>query len=471
MDSPPALLATLWGSAEKRAGHTALRHGDFSMSYAELRAAVMDRMAAFTAAGLVAGDAVLVLFKPSIGAVVDYWALHGAGAVIVVGDPAATKADWDLCIARTGAGFFLTADGLVPTDAQKKTLPPDCAVVFFSSGTTGVPKAIMHSRGTIRALHETLLTTWRLTPDDVVLGGLPFHTIYGLAFNAGSAIYAGATLVLMDRFHPGEALRRIEKDRVTTAAFVPAMLIMILNYDGRETFDCSSLRTLYSASAPISEINITRFSEFSGASVICNYGMTEIPGAAVEVAGDPHAVGASGKVSPGFQLSIRGADGASLPVGEVGEIAMRGPSQMLGYLDAPDLTAERVRGGWIYSQDQGRLDADGNVYVLGRMSEMIIRGGLNISPLEIEGALSRHPGVADVAVIGPEDPVLGQIVSAFVVAKSAAPGLDAALREHCEDCLSPPKIPAEFLMTDDIPRNAAGKIDRRALLARRAAQV
>lgn len=500
--SLPAITAPLWRHAADRPAARALIDERVALTWSELVTAIEKQIAQFRADGITAGSPVLVLFDVCVESIIAYWALHGIGAVIIVGDPGARKADIDHYLRVTGANHVLAGmraqqEAPIPpgltvhrldrphsaspgiwqaaagqSDSRFEntvTLPRGCGVVLFSSGTTGKPKAIAHSRDAIAALHETLLKTWKLSSRDTVLGALPFHTIYGLIFSAGSTIYAGAALLLRERFHPEHALRAIEQHKVTTAAFVPAMIIMMLNLERNDRFDCASLRMVYSASAPISEADIDRFSEFAGAAVICNFGMTEIPGAAVEVAGSPHVRGSAGKVSPGFEVSIRNEKGEPLPVGTVGEIAMRGPTAMIEYLGAPEMTAERVRDGWVYSQDRGKLDDEGNVHVVGRMSEMIIRGGLNISPLEIENTLSSHVAVGDVAVAGVPDAVLGQIVSAFVVPRKDVPAmeLEETLKQHCSAHLSPPKVPAEFFMIEEIPRNAAGKINRKALLASR----
>ena len=500
----PPILAPIWRHAFERPNHCALSDERGSLSYAQLKSAIEAQMDRFRASGIKANEPVLVLFDVRVESAVAYWALHGLEAIILVGDPTGTKADIDHYLRATGAQHALVSErvsdpklfprnvtlhrlsasegdrlqvwrdfarGSSESSHERVTHRADCGLILFSSGTTDRPKAIAHSRGTIQALHDTLLKTWKLSPRDVVLGALPFYTIYGLIFSAASAIYAGATLVLIDRFHPERALQTIERHKVTTAPFVPAMIVMILNFADKNRYDCSSLRTVYSASAPISEADLERFAAFSQASVICNYGMTEIPGAAVEIAGAPHTPGSAGLVSPGFEVSIRDRNGQALPPGQAGEIAMRGTTRMLEYLGQPGMTAERIRDGWIYSQDKGRMDAEGNVYVLGRMSEMIIRGGLNISPLEIEGTLSKHSAVSDAAAVGPADAVLGQIVSAFVVPRSRPEPerLKEALKQHCSDHLAPPKVPAEFFIVENIPRNGAGKINRKALLALREA--
>ena len=487
------ISARLRDHAKRLGSRPAVTADGRALTYAELDAAAHALCADLRRAGIGTGTTVLLLPDISIASVVAYWALRIGDAVIAVGNPGATEAECAYFLEKTGARHVLAgrraqaglppgpgvtwhvadADGVTwriePTPEQAKATRTDRAVILFSSGTTGRPKAIVHGHASILALHRTLLKTWVLTPDDVVLGGLPFHTIYGLLFSAGTAIHAGAHLVLLDRFRPETALAAMEAHQVTTAAMVPAMLLMMLEVEDRARFELSSLRAVYTASAPISESDIERFRAFSGASVIANYGMTEIPGAAVEPADAPHHAGSVGRVSPGFEVVVRNAEGTPLPIGETGEITMRGPTLMQGYLGDTAQTAERIRNGWIHSQDIGRVDAAGNIYLSGRSSDMIMRGGLNISPLEVENALSTHPDVLDVAVVGAPHAVLGQTVWAFVVVRASEPdaSLQERLTEHCRTLLSPPKVPARVLFVDEIPRNAGGKILRRQLLSDR----
>ena len=501
--APSPAVGALWEHARRRPGQQAVIDPRVSRTFEELRSDVEALARALRDHGIRAGEPVLVLFDVCAESVVAYWALRAIEAVVVVGDPTGKNADVAHYLRVTGAQHVLAgrraAEALEPPDGaawhileggsegalRRWALTPspnapatpggafeaagDAAVVLFSSGTTGKPKAIVHSKASIAALHQVLLETWKLSPGDVVLGALPFHTIYGLIFSAASTIHSGATLVLLERFHPKDALATIERHRITTAALVPAMLIMMRTLEGNEGYDLSSLRAVYTASAPISESDIERFRAFSGASVIANYGMTEIPGAAVEPADAPHHAGSVGRVSPGFEVVVRDAEGTPLPIGETGEITMRGPTLMQGYLGDAAQTAERIRNGWIHSQDIGRIDVAGNIYLSGRSSDMIMRGGLNISPLEVENALSTHPDVLDVAVVGAPHAVLGQTVWAFVAVRAPEPGasLQERLTEHCRDLLSPPKVPARVLFVDEIPRNAGGKILRRQLLSDR----
>lgn len=470
--------------------------GRVSLSYRALCAEI-DRFATLLQrCGI--GPASRVLFLPDVcvESIIAYWALRTIDTVVIVGDPGSRTQERAHYIERTGAThalvgcraaetvtpsafcFHLAPDGTgVRRWRPDRAEPPAAkainddsdgrpAVVLFSSGTTGRPKAIVHTAATIDALHRTLLATWQLSPADRVLGALPFHTIYGLLFSAGSALFAGATLVLLERFKPRDALVAIETHRVTTAALVPAMALMILNLDDRDAFDLSSLRALYTASAPISEHDIARFQAYSGASLISNYGLTEIPGAAVERADTQHHPGSVGQLSPGFEALARDDDGTPLPPGKTGEITLRGPTLMAGYLGDREQTARRVRGGWIYTQDVGHVDAEGRIFLSGRMSDMIIRGGLNISPLEIEAVLSAHDAVAEAAVVGAPDRVLGQVVVACIVPSPAADRstIFDALTTHCRQFLSAPKVPAAIHLLDALPRNAGGKIVRKELV-------
>ena len=486
--------ARLLRHAQERPEALALRDGRVSLSYRDLCAEI-DRLAALLRDHGI-GPASRVLFLPDVCAesVIAYWALRALDAVVIVGDPGSPMQERAHYVARTGAThalvgcraaqtatpsafcFRLAPDGIgvrcwvpdhaePPAGAAAPDMAQGAAVILFSSGTTGQPKAITHTVASIEALHRTLLATWRLCPDDCVLGALPFHTIYGLLFSAGSALHAGAGLVLLERFHPRDALQAIETHRVTTAALVPAMALMILNLEDRDMFDLSSLRALYTASAPISDHDIARFSAFCGAPLIANYGLTEIPGAAVERADTPHHAGSVGQLSPGFEAVARDDEGKPLPSGATGEITLRGPTLMAGYLGDEAQTAQRVRDGWLHTQDIGHVDAEGRIFLSGRMSDMIIRGGLNISPLEIEAVLSTHGAVLEAAVVGKPDPVLGQIAVACIVPAPAADRatIAAELAAHCRQSLSAPKVPAEFHSFDALPRNAGGKVLRRQL--------
>jgi long-chain acyl-CoA synthetase len=441
-----------------------------------------------------------------VEAIVAYWAVRELDGIAVIADPGCTRSEFDHFVGATQPGWvFATRPGtqerlelteeadpahpsmvwfLQDHDGADGTVRPwvsslkhgvprqdrfeqarSARVVLFSSGTTGQPKTILHTDSSVLALHQVHSQVWKLTPDDVVLGCLPFHAIYGAIYTAASAIYNGATLGLMERFKPAIALQRIQEWRVTTAAMVPAMLVMMLNLEGKDQFDRSTLRAIYTGGAPVSDLVMKDFEEFSGAPVLATYGLTECPGAAVEPAGSTHGQGVAGRICPGFQAVARNTEGNELSPGEIGEITLRGPSTMLGYLGQPGLTSQRIRDGWVYTQDIGYVDSKGDIYVSGRDGDMIIRGGLNIAPKEVEDVISSHPYVLTAAVVGVADAVFGQLVKAYVVPRGEADltVLAEDLRQHCLKHLNRAKVPENIVFVSELPMNAGGKVLRKLL--------
>lgn len=487
----------IWNHASVIPDSLAVSDASVSLTYQRLAEEVQAFADRLSVLGIGKGTPVLVLFDVCAASVVAYWTLRSLGAIVVVGDPTGTEADLAQFASRTGAQHILVGqraagrigkatgkawhvlmepaeagagwklDATIPAAVSQSPLFEDNdAVVLFSSGTTGRPKAIVHTNQSLIGLHETLKEAWLLAPGDRVLGCLPFHTIYGLLFSAASSIHAGTSLYLLERFKPEDALEAIERHSISTAALVPTMVLMMLNADGRERFDLSSLRALYTASAPIAERDVVRFAEFARTRLIANYGMTEIPGAALEPADELHVAGSVGRISPGFEVSVRGPDGDRLMPGQTGEITLRGRSMMRGYLDDPAQTAERVRDGWIHTQDIGHVDAHGNIFLSGRVSELIMRGGLNISPREVEAALAHHPDVVDAFVMGEADAIYGQTVLAVVSIRGGKgeagrqDELRASLMECCRLHLAGAKLPARIEFLDTLPRNAGGKVLR-----------
>ena len=489
-------------------GRAAVQDSRVSLTWGELEAEVMSLAEELRGQGVGSGSPVLLLLDSCVEAVVAYWAVRELDATAVIADPGCTRAEFDHFVAATQPGWVLATrpgtwerlglgQGAEPGlpcmrwflqdhDSEPAALRPwrrrvlqgpppadrfgearSARVVLFSSGTTGQPKTILHTDASVLALHRVHSEVWGLGPADVVLGCLPFHTIYGSIYTAASAVYNGATLVLMERFKPEAALRLIQERGVTTMAMVPAMLVMILNLEDRDRFDLSALRAVYTGGAPVSEDVMGDFQELSGAPVLATYGMTECPGAAVEPSDSTHARGVAGRICPGFEAVARSSTGEELPAGELGEITLRGPSSMLGYLGQPELTAQRIRDGWVYTQDLGYVDGEGNIHVTGRAGDMIIRGGLNIAPKEVEDVLGSHPAVVAAAVVGIEDRVFGQVPKAYVIPRPEADltVLAEDLRQHCLGQLNRAKVPQQVTFVAEFPMNAGGKILRKLLSA------
>lgn len=505
-DTASEAVKALHDHARSMPDRLAVLDSRVNLTWRELEREVNSLAEELRALNVSSGSPVLLMLDSCVEAVVAYWAVRELDAIVVIADPGCTRSEFDHFVGATQPGWvFATRPGtlerlnlteesdpghpsmvwfLQDPDVVDASLRPwvssmrhgaprqdrfaqarEARVVLFSSGTTGQPKTILHTDSSVLALHRVHSHVWKLTRNDVVLGCLPFHSIYGAIYTAASAIYNGATLALMERFKPAIALQRIQEWRITTAAMVPAMLVMMLNLDDRDQFDRSTLRAIYTGGAPVSDRVMEDFEEFAGAPVLATYGLTECPGAAVEPAGSAHGQGVAGRICPGFEAVARSTTGQELPPGEIGEITLRGPSSMLGYLGQPELTSHRIRDGWVYTQDIGYVDSKGDIYVSGRDGDMIIRGGLNIAPKEVEDVLGSHPSVVTAAVVGVADAVFGQLVKAYVVPRGDTDLTILAedLRQHSLKHLSRAKVPENIVFVPELPMNAGGKVLRKLL--------
>ncbi|MDV6244870.1 class I adenylate-forming enzyme family protein [Rhodococcus opacus] len=494
-------MTTIRSHAAERPDALAVSDSHTSLTWSGFVDAI-DRLAEdLNGIGVRPRDPVLLLLDSCVESVVAYWAVRQIDAIAVIGDPGCKRFELQHFLDSTGARYVLATrpgtldrvegtseplgvhwllqsadrfeglrawssweDGASPRSSRVQV--EDAAVILFSSGTTGAPKTIVHTRRSILALHHTQRDVWCLNANDIVLGALPFHTVYGAIFSAASAAYNGSSLVLVERFDARNVLGLIESERVTTAALVPTMIVMMLNVE--EAFDLSSLRMTLTGSAPIAEEDISRFTALTGAPLLSSYGMTECPGAATERPGSAHRPGSAGQISPDFEVCARDDSGNPLTIGEIGEITLRGPTLMSGYLHQPELTASRIVDGWIHTQDIGFVDADGYIYVSGRNTDMIIRGGLNIAPREVEAVIGQHSAVMTCAVVGKDDRLYGQVVKAYVVLHPDAlrSSILDDLSRHCLDRLSRAKVPVEFVAVRELPINAGGKVLRSELSAR-----
>lgn len=503
---PPASM--LECHARERPDQTAVVAEDCRLTYGELWQEVFRLATGMLQLGLRRGDRVLLMMPMCPEGVVGYWALSSIGAVAVAVDPQAptrdleyfaelTEADYALCIAPGAevvqalrsaradltvlalpegepgapelrrwdfASSASTASSFRPVEVEE-TEP---AVVTFTSGTTSRPKGVLHTYASVLSQHEVVRRDWRLSPRQVVMNPLPFYTIFGILTMAGATVFSGATLVLLGRFSPERMLETIERDRVTTMAAVPTMYIMAMNYEGRGRYDLTSLEVAYTSGAAMTEGDMECFSSWSGVNLLAAYGMSECAVAAFEPSTGPHRPLAAGKFGAGFRWRVVDDEGRDLPAGEVGELVMTGPTVMAEYVGMPEESAKRLRDGWIFSGDVASVDDDGYIYLAGRRADIIIRGGLNIAPIEVESVLTGHPDVHMAVVVGVEDEVFGQRVKACVVPTQGA-DLDTLrhdLLELCRSQLAEQKVPEYLEFYDDLPRNANGKVMRNMLTGR-----
>jgi len=339
----------------------------------------------------------------------------------------------------------------------------DPAVLLYTSGTTGRPKGVMLSHANLYGNAVAASETQRYTREDVALFVLPLAHSYGLTLMNVGQLY-GMKGVLLPWFEAGEALRLIEKHRVTNLAGVPTMFHMLLNHPDADVRDTSSLKRCTSGAAPLPVELLESFQRKFDCVILEGYGLSEAsPVVTAHREGYPQKPGSVGLPLPGVEVRIVDDTGDALPVGEVGELLVRGPNVMLGYYRMPQETAEALRGGWLHTGDMARMDEDGYLYIVERKKDLIIRGGFNVYPRDVEEVLLTHPAVAEAAVIGIPDPVMGEEIKAYVVLTYGERAGEEDILAHCQRSLARYKCPREIEFVPALPKNAIGKVLRKEL--------
>jgi long-chain acyl-CoA synthetase len=347
----------------------------------------------------------------------------------------------------------------------------DLMALPYSSGTTGLPKGVMLTHANLVANAIQAVSAGRLTERDVVLIFLPFYHIYGTML-MGSAVAAGATQVLMERFDLVQALTLAQRHKVTLLYAVPPVLLAFANYPDLKKYDLSALRYIMSGAAPLPPEVAKRVQEVAGVTVLQGYGLTEAsPMTHMSPVDDPDLVRLE---SIGLAVCNQEEKVVDLETGtrelganQIGELVIRGPQVMKGYWKAPEETARALRDGWLFTGDIVRKDKDGFVYILDRKKEMIKYKGFGVAPAELEALLHEHPAVADCAVVAHPDPEAGEIPKAFVVTKKGASVSATDLLRFVEGKVAGYKRIRAVEFVDEIPKNPSGKILRRLLRAPR----
>lgn len=342
----------------------------------------------------------------------------------------------------------------------------DGVLIVFTSGSTGLPKGAVLTHKNIIDNIAVETRQFGFTQEDRLLLHLPMSHVGGATELTVPALMTGATLIIMDHYHPVHTLQTVAQERVTLLGQVPTMYIMEFNLPNYAEFDLSSLRAAVVAGAATPPPVMAKMMEMAP-TVITGYGMTEVAGFVTYTTPEDDAQTIAltvGAVAPEFELQVMDDDHQEVPAGEVGEVAIRGTCVMKEYFDNPAETAAAIdEEGWFYSGDLGRLDSRGYLTLVDRKKEMYITGGYNVYPREIEEQISHHPQVAFVACLGTEDAVMGEVGTAYVVAK---PGVELSvddIRLHCQQGLAEYKIPKYIELREKLPLTALGKVDKMAL--------
>lgn len=341
----------------------------------------------------------------------------------------------------------------------------DVAYLLYTSGTTGLPKGVMLTHGGTSFVSKTAMGILGFKPGDVTLGALPMNHSFGISSKITGMI-SGAKNIVLSWFDAGKALEMIEKYKINHTGVVPTMMNLMLNHPDAKTRDTSSMRTWVVGAAPLPLEVYKQFENTFGGRVAEGYGMTESsPGGTMNRLGETYKTGSAGPAIPGTEIKIIDESGKDLPVKSPGEILMKGPHIMKGYYNQPEATAHTVVDGWLHTGDVGHLDEDGYLFITERIKDMIIRGGENIYPRDIEEVLFEHPKIDEASVVGKKDPIYGEDVLAIVVKKPGEELTEEEVMEYAAGKLAKFQKPKWVVFVDSLPKTPIGKVLKRELRA------
>jgi long-chain acyl-CoA synthetase len=504
------IASILAESAVRHADRTAVVLGDLRLTYAQLWAHTKQYAAVLREKGVGPGDKVAILLPNTPHFPLTYFGTLALGAVAVPVHALLKAEEIQYVLEDSGAKVLVCAAPLLgegakgaelagvpvlgvmdspggvdgdatveridnaalqaaPIEAIVQREPEDTAVILYTSGTTGTPKGaeITHLNVTMNVLASATYS-FDIGPDDVVLGCLPLFHTFGQTCCMNTAFFVGASVVLLPRFDGAQALELLAKEKCTIFMGVPTMYVGLLEA-AKASEHRPTLKSALSGGAALPVPVLEKFTEVFGTEVLEGYGLTETsPVATFNQVGFPPKPGTVGKQIWGVEVEVAKAEVDEsielLPTGELGEIVVRGHNVFKGYLNKPEATAAAIVDGWFRTGDLGTKDADGYVSIVDRKKDMVIRGGYNIYPREVEETLLRHPAVGQVAVFGLPDPQYGEEVSAAVVLDPAGGEVTAEeLSSWAKEKLAAYKYPRRIFFTDAFPLGPSGKVLKREL--------
>lgn len=494
------LANLLTNTAGRRPNHPAIRFQEQAVTYAQLSQRVDSLAAGLSAAGLKPGDVCVLMMPNSIHWVTIYYALAKLGSVILPVNFLYRVAELQHIFRDSGARAFIghtvyleearkvmnglpemdirvadgaPAVGFTPLDelfVGHDTFPTYPAqddeplAMIYTSGTTGLPKGAVLTHKNLASNAMTVADMRHTEPEDVVLGVLPFFHIYGLTSILNASIYLGLTVRLWVHFEAQEVFYAIEEEGNSILIAVPTVFNRLAEMAAVKPPRRSSLRFCVSGGASLPVEVLRRFESLFQATIYEGYGLTECSPVCVENPyGRPTRPGSIGVPIPGFEARVVDEMDREVGRGEVGELIVRGPGVMRGYLHQPEATEETLRGGWLHTGDLARQDEEGYLYIVDRKKDMVIRGGYNVYPREVEEILYTHPAVSEAAVLGVPHQDLGEEVAALVVLRPGTKATPEELRAFVKERIAPHKYPRVVKVVEELPKSATGKIQKRAI--------
>jgi long-chain acyl-CoA synthetase len=488
------LAGLLTASAERDPDHVAIKLDDVELSYGMLHGATAHIAGLLAAHGFQRGDRVGIMLPNVPYFPVCYYGVLRAGGIVVpmnvllrtrevayyLSDSGAKllfawhafAEDAQTGAKQAGAECLLVEPGsfeqqvgsATPDAAVADTADDDTAVLLYTSGTTGQPKGaeLTHANLTLNARGSADL--FDLGSEGIVLGALPLFHSFGQTCSMNATVGSGGTLTLLPRFDPGKALEIIQRDRVNVFQGVPTMYGAMLHHPQRDQYDVSTLKLCGSGGSAMPVELLRGFDEAFGCKVLEGYGLSESsPVASFNHADRERKAGSIGTPIKNVEMRVVDDDGHEVAQGEVGEIVIRGYNVMKGYWQRPEATAETIIDGWLHTGDMGRVDEDGYFYVVDRKKELIIRGGYNVYPREIEEVLYEHPAVREAAVLGVPHDEYGEEVGAAVSLKDGASATPEELRDYVKSQVAAYKYPRVVWLLDELPKGPTGKILKREI--------
>jgi long-chain acyl-CoA synthetase len=489
----PELLHT---RAHELADARFVRDARIEWSYGEFGTRVTEVAGGLRALGVRPGDVVAIILPNCPDYLAAWWGILWAGAVFNPINPSYTGREAAQILEDSGASVVICdepmAAALAPhraelpgvrhvvttrpppedpladlrgsgtVDEPAEAAPDDLAALVYTSGTTGRPKGAMLTHHNYMADIRMFAELLPLGRGDVLGMVLPLFHANAQVVTTMTPMLIGAEIAMWDRFSASGFWATVAEFKPVTFSAVPTMLAALLHAPGADEAQTNTVRFVICGAAPLSPALFNRFEEKFGLTILEGYGLTE--SACVSTLNPfwgPRKIGSIGRAIRGQDVEIVDADGARLAPGEPGEVCLRGPNIMQGYLNNPEATAESLRDGWLHTGDVGYGDDDGFFFLVDRKKDMIIRGGENIYPREIEDVLLEHADVQGAAVIGRPHEVRGEEVHAVVVLSATADL--AAVESHCRERLAAFKVPSTWEVVDDLPKTATGKIDKKAL--------